>query len=50
MAAELIQVLKKIHSKNVVHQDLKPQNIMRKSDGSFVIIDFGLSAFLTKDI
>lgn len=32
-----------IHSKGIVHQDLKPQNIMKNNLGALVIIDFGLS-------
>jgi len=32
-----------MHSKGMLHLDLKPKNIMRKSDGSYVLIDFGLS-------
>ena len=29
MTNELIQILKRIHEKGVIPQDLKPQNIMR---------------------
>lgn len=29
MASELIQILRDIHGKGILHQDLKPQNIMR---------------------
>lgn len=32
-----------IHKRGIVHQDLKPQNIMRNNLGALVIIDFGLS-------
>ena len=46
MTCELINILKRIHAKNIIHQDLKPQNIMRNSKGSLVIIDFGLSTIL----
>lgn len=29
MTSELIQILKSIYKKGVIHQDLKPENIMR---------------------
>ena len=32
-----------IHKRGIIHQDLKPQNIMRNNLGALVIIDFGLS-------
>ena len=32
-----------LHSNKMVHLDLKPANVMRKSDGTVVLIDFGLS-------
>ena len=32
-----------MHSKNVVHRDLKPQNIMVCDDGSLRIVDFGIA-------
>lgn len=34
--------LERCHMGNLVHRDLKPDNILVKSDGSPVIIDFGL--------
>lgn len=43
MAVELLMILKKVHSKGIVHQDLKPANIMRTETGTLAIIDFGLS-------
>lgn len=32
-----------LHRQDVVHQDLKPANVMRRDDGSAVLLDFGLS-------
>jgi serine/threonine protein kinase len=32
-----------IHEKNVVHRDIKPQNILVKQDGTAVVVDFGLA-------
>jgi serine/threonine protein kinase len=37
-----------IHKAGIVHQDLKPHNIMRKS-GKLFIIDFGLARQLNKE-
>ena len=39
--AQLLPVLELIHSKNVIHRDIKPGNIMLKNDGIPVLIDFG---------
>ncbi|HEY9851521.1 MAG TPA: serine/threonine-protein kinase [Leptolyngbyaceae cyanobacterium] len=45
---ELLLVLKFIHDKNVIHRDIKPQNIMRrKSDRQLVLIDFGIAKEFT---
>jgi len=39
---EILEVLKYVHQQNVIHRDLKPDNIMRrKYDGKIVLIDFG---------
>jgi len=32
-----------LHRQDVVHQDLKPANVMRRDDGTAVLLDFGLS-------
>lgn len=35
---------------NVVHQDIKPDNVMINSEGDFVIMDFGISVCVNSDI
>jgi hypothetical protein len=36
-------ILDSLHSRRppVIHRDIKPSNVMRRSDGSYVLIDFG---------
>lgn len=53
---EAIQIISEIggalsymHSKKMLHLDIKPKNIMRKSDGKDYLIDFGLSKQFTDD-
>lgn len=38
-----------MHSQRILHLDLKPKNIMRKADGSCILIDFGLSKQYTNN-
>ncbi|MFB2880443.1 protein kinase domain-containing protein [Floridanema aerugineum] len=39
---DLLPVLKFIHESNVIHRDIKPDNIIRRQrDGKLVLIDFG---------
>ncbi|MFQ4146565.1 serine/threonine protein kinase [Chlorogloeopsis sp. ULAP02] len=38
---EILEVLAVVHKHNVIHRDLKLQNIMRRQDGKIVLIDFG---------
>jgi DNA-binding NarL/FixJ family response regulator/tRNA A-37 threonylcarbamoyl transferase component Bud32 len=40
---ELLHALGDIHEKGVLHRDLKPHNLMFRSDGSLAIVDFGIA-------
>lgn len=41
--AELLIALEHIHSKRVVHRDVKPENVFIDNDGHIVLGDFGLA-------
>ena len=43
MGSTLINILAGIHSKGVVHRDLKPQNIMLDQHSQLYIVDYGIS-------
>ena len=43
---QLCDAVHEIHSKNIVHRDIKPQNIYYSSDGSIKLGDFGISILL----
>lgn len=39
---EILEIVEVAHCENVIHQDIKPSNIIRrKSDGKLMLIDFG---------
>ena len=38
---ELTIILQQVHSQNFFHRDIKPTNIMLRTDGSLALIDFG---------
>jgi serine/threonine protein kinase len=38
---EVLSILEFIHSQNVIHRDIKPDNIVRRHTGELVLIDFG---------
>ncbi len=46
IAAQVADALAYAHAKNVVHRDVKPENIMVLSSGDFKITDFGVAKLL----
>ena len=47
---QLLDVLEYIHSKNMLHLDVKPSNIMLDAKGDIVLIDFGTSKVFDSSI
>eukprot|EP01061_Rhynchopus_euleeides_P004030 TRINITY_DN1335_c0_g1_i1.p1 TRINITY_DN1335_c0_g1~~TRINITY_DN1335_c0_g1_i1.p1 ORF type:complete len:383 (+),score=126.56 TRINITY_DN1335_c0_g1_i1:167-1315(+) len=46
MTAQVVKGLHHLHSKNVLHRDMKPSNILINKDGVVKICDFGVSKVL----
>lgn len=40
---QLVSAVAEAHRKGIIHRDIKPQNIIVKSDGSIKILDFGIA-------
>jgi WD40 repeat protein/tRNA A-37 threonylcarbamoyl transferase component Bud32 len=48
---DLLPVLQFIHSKQVIHRDVKPQNIIRRrTDQQYVLVDFGAAKSIAADL
>jgi len=42
LLTEILEVLAFVHQENIIHRDIKPQNIMRRrQDSKIILIDFG---------
>lgn len=44
---QIINGIEACHKYNIIHRDIKPQNIIKKSDGYVVLLDFG-TAFISE--
>ncbi len=49
LLAQMARGLQTIHSAEVIHRDLKPQNIMFRADGSLGILDFGIAKIASEE-
>lgn len=49
LLAQMARGLQAIHSAEVIHRDLKPQNIMFRADGSLGILDFGIAKIASQE-
>ena len=47
---QLTEILNLVHNQNYFHRDIKPQNIMCRSNGKLVLIDFGAVREVTETV
>jgi serine/threonine protein kinase len=43
ITVQLLRILGRIHSRGIIHRDVKPSNIMIAKDGRLFLVDFGIS-------
>jgi serine/threonine protein phosphatase PrpC len=43
IASRLLRALGMLHRRNILHRDIKPQNLLLSSDGELRVLDFGLA-------
>ena len=47
---QILNGLDACHKANIIHRDLKPLNIVKKADGTVVLLDFGLAFVASENI
>jgi serine/threonine protein kinase len=47
--AQLLTILKACHEKDIVHRDVKPENIIVKESGELSLVDFGIAYHETEE-
>lgn len=50
IARQVASALAAVHSRGIVHGDIKPENIVVRPDGMIKVVDFGLAQELSRDI
>ncbi|NER78605.1 MAG: protein kinase [Leptolyngbya sp. SIO1D8] len=45
---QLIEILQRVHQHNYFHRDIKPDNVMLRSNGQLVLVDFGAAREMTQ--
>jgi serine/threonine protein kinase len=46
IGSQLIEMAELLHSKNIVHRDIRPPNVVMKANKELALIDFGLARFI----
>ena len=50
LLAQAASALREVHSRGIIHRDIKPGNLMARADGSIVLADFGIAKRLDDDL
>ncbi len=49
MLEQMCSALDYAHERNVIHRDIKPQNMLMRNDGRLLLTDFGIAKLVTND-
>ena len=49
IGGQLLELIEILHHKNIVHQDIRPPNIILQTNNELALIDFGLARFIDND-